>query len=53
MGQKVNPIGIRLGYVKDWTSRWYAGKKEYPEMLRQDLNVRAFLKKKTGSRGTE
>ncbi len=46
MGQKVNPIGIRLGYVKDWTSRWYAGKKEYPGMLRQDLNVRAFLKKK-------
>ena len=46
MGQKVNPIGIRLGYVKDWTSRWYAGKKEYPEMLRQDLDVRAFLKKK-------
>ncbi len=46
MGQKVNPIGIRLGYVRDWTSRWYAGKKEYPEMLRQDLNVRAFLKKK-------
>lgn len=46
MGQKVNPVGIRLGYVKDWTSRWYAGKKEYPKMLRQDLNVRAFLKKK-------
>lgn len=46
MGQKVHPIGIRLGYIKDWTSRWYAGKKEYPELLRQDLEVRAFLKKK-------
>ncbi|PCH83993.1 MAG: 30S ribosomal protein S3 [Piscirickettsiaceae bacterium] len=46
MGQKVHPTGIRLGIVKDWNSRWYANSKDYPEMLRQDLLVRAFLKKK-------
>ncbi len=46
MGQKVHPIGIRLGYVKDWTSRWYASSKDYPVFLNQDLQVRDFLKKK-------
>ena len=46
MGQKVHPTGIRLGIVKDWNSRWYASSKAYPEMLRQDLIVRDFLKKK-------
>ncbi len=30
MGQKVNPIGIRLGITRDWTSKWYAGKKQFP-----------------------
>lgn len=46
MGQKVHPTGIRLGIVKDWTSRWYADSKTYPELLRQDLIVRDFLKQK-------
>ena len=46
MGQKVHPTGIRLGIVKDWNSRWYANSQAYPEMLRQDLIVRDFLKKK-------
>jgi small subunit ribosomal protein S3 len=46
MGQKVHPTGIRLGIVKDWNSRWYASTKDYPEMLRQDLIARDFLKKK-------
>ncbi|ORU90175.1 MAG: 30S ribosomal protein S3 [Cycloclasticus sp. symbiont of Poecilosclerida sp. M] len=46
MGQKVHPTGIRLGIVKDWTSRWYADTKSYPNMLKQDLEVRDFLKKK-------
>ncbi len=45
MGQKVNPIGIRLGIIKDWTSKWYAGAK-YPEYLNVDLRVRDYLKKK-------
>ncbi len=46
MGQKVHPIGIRLGIVKDWTSTWYADSKHYPDYLNDDLRVRAFLKKK-------
>lgn len=46
MGQKVHPTGIRLGIVKDWTSRWYASSQDYPVFLHQDLTVRNYLKKK-------
>jgi small subunit ribosomal protein S3 len=46
MGQKVHPTGIRLGIVKDWTSKWYADSKEYANFLHTDLKVRAFLQKK-------
>ena len=46
MGQKVHPTGIRLGIVKDWTSRWYANSHDYPKFLHQDLTVRDFIKKK-------
>ncbi|MEO5343185.1 MAG: 30S ribosomal protein S3 [Gammaproteobacteria bacterium SHHR-1] len=46
MGQKVHPIGIRLGIVKDWTSKWYADTKDYANMLNSDLETRAFLKDK-------
>jgi small subunit ribosomal protein S3 len=44
MGQKVNPLGIRLGIVRDWTSRWYAGKKQFPQHVHTDFRVRSFLK---------
>jgi small subunit ribosomal protein S3 len=46
MGQKVNPIGIRLGIVRDWTSTWYAGTKSYPVHVHTDFTVREFLKKR-------
>jgi small subunit ribosomal protein S3 len=46
MGQKVHPTGLRLGIIKDWTSRWYAEGKSYAENLNTDLLVRSFLKKK-------
>ena len=46
MGQKVHPIGIRLGIVKDWTSKWYADTKLFPEYIRQDHLVRTLIKKK-------
>jgi len=46
MGQKVNPIGIRLGIVKDWNSTWYADSKDYADLLNNDLEVREFLKKR-------
>jgi small subunit ribosomal protein S3 len=46
MGQKVHPTGIRLGIVKDWTSKWYASSKEFPDLLNTDIAVRGFLKKR-------
>jgi small subunit ribosomal protein S3 len=46
MGQKVNPIGIRLGITRDWTSKWYASKKQFPLLVHTDFRVRQFLKKK-------
>jgi small subunit ribosomal protein S3 len=46
MGQKVNPTGFRLGIIKDWTSTWYAGTKDYSRYLHQDLAVRDYLRKK-------
>jgi len=45
LGQKVNPIGLRLGIVKTWESRWYAGKK-YSDYILEDFNIRNFVKKK-------
>jgi small subunit ribosomal protein S3 len=45
LGQKVNPIGLRLGIVKTWESRWYAGK-NYSEYILEDYNIRKFIKKK-------
>lgn len=45
MGQKVNPVGLRLGIIKTWDSRWYAGKK-YSDYILEDYKLRGFLKKK-------
>ena len=45
MGQKVNPIGLRLGIVKTWESKWYTGKK-YSDYILEDYNIRKFIKKK-------
>jgi small subunit ribosomal protein S3 len=46
MGQKVNPVGIRLGIVRDWTAKWYANSKDYPNYLNIDLKVREYLQTK-------
>ena len=46
MGQKVNPLGIRLGITRDWVSKWYAGKKQFPGQIHTDFRVREFLRKK-------
>ncbi len=46
MGQKVHPTGIRLGIVKDWTSKWYANSKDYADFLNTDIKVRDFIRKK-------
>ena len=45
MGQKVNPIGLRLGIIKTWDSRWYAGK-NYADYIFEDHKIRKFIKKK-------
>lgn len=45
MGQKVHPIGFRLGVIKNWDSRWYA-KKGYSTLIHEDLKIRTYLKKK-------
>jgi small subunit ribosomal protein S3 len=46
MGQKVNPLGIRLGITRDWSSTWYATKKQFPAHVHTDFRVREFLKEK-------
>jgi small subunit ribosomal protein S3 len=46
MGQKINPIGMRLGINRTWDSRWYAHKREFGKLLHEDLKIRAFLEKK-------
>lgn len=50
MGQKVNPISMRLQANKDWRSKWFVGKREYANYLAQDLQVRRMISKKLGSR---
>jgi small subunit ribosomal protein S3 len=50
MGQKVNPISMRLQVNKDWRSKWFAGKKDYAAYLKQDLSARRLIETKLGSR---
>jgi small subunit ribosomal protein S3 len=50
MGQKVNPISMRLQVNKDWRSRWFVGKKDYASFLKQDLKARRLIDTKLGSR---
>ena len=45
MGQKVHPIGFRLGFIRSWDSRWFA-EKDYPQLLIEDIRIREYLKKK-------
>lgn len=52
MGQKVNPISMRLQVSKDWRSRWFAGKREYAQWLQQDIAVRQAIEKKFATRAT-
>jgi small subunit ribosomal protein S3 len=49
MGQKSNPIGLRVAVNKDWRSKWYADKKEFPRLLEEDRKIRELLKKKLES----
>lgn len=51
MGQKVNPISMRLQVNKDWRSKWFVNKRDYAEYLKNDLTVRKLIQDKVGSRG--
>ncbi|MBK9293094.1 MAG: 30S ribosomal protein S3 [Oligoflexia bacterium] len=51
MGQKVNPVGFRIGVNRTWDSRWYAKKKDYSSFLHEDIKLRDFLKKKLNHAG--
>jgi len=46
MGQKVNPIGFRVGVMEGWKSRWYANKQEFKDLLQEDLKIRKYVKNK-------
>jgi small subunit ribosomal protein S3 len=46
MGQKIHPTGFRLGVHRNWTSRWYANSRNFPQMLLEDIKVRDFLRSK-------
>ena len=51
MGQKVNPVGLRLGINRTWDSRWYATKANYGKLLHEDLAIREYLKEKLAQAG--
>jgi small subunit ribosomal protein S3 len=50
VGQKTNPIGMRLGIIKTWDSRWFA-RKDYPKLLEEDIFIRKYLKKRLSQAG--
>ena len=51
MGQKINPIGLRLGIIKTWDSRWYANSREFGKLLHEDIAIREYLKKELKQAG--
>ena len=51
MGRKVHPHGFRLGFIKDWRSRWYAEREEYADLLAEDLKIRQWIRKELGHAG--
>ena len=51
MGQKVNPVGMRLQVNRTWDSRWYSDKKEFGDLLQEDLRIREYIKKNCANAG--
>ena len=51
MGQKVNPVGMRLQVNRTWDSRWYADKREFADLLQEDVRIRGFIKKRCREAG--
>lgn len=46
MGQKVSPVGLRIGIIRDWESKWYASDKDFADLLLEDVKIREYLKNK-------
>lgn len=51
MGQKINPIGLRVGIIRDWEAKWYAERKNYVDTLHEDLAVRKFIRSQLANSG--
>lgn len=51
MGQKVHPIGLRVGIIKDWDGRWFAKKQEYANLILEDVKIRNYVKKRLYASG--
>ena len=51
MGQKVNPHGLRVGIIQDWSSRWYAKDRDFADLLIEDQKIRKYIKKTQYSTG--
>jgi len=51
LGRKVNPIGFRLGIIKDWESKWFAEGEEYARLLREDIEIRKLIRDRLGRAG--
>lgn len=51
MGQKVHPIGLRVGIIRDWEGRWFARKKDYADLVLEDIKIRKYVKKRLYASG--
>ena len=51
MGQKVHPHGLRVGIIKDWDAKWFANKKNFPDILIEDVKIREMIKKRLYNAG--
>lgn len=51
MGQKVHPYGLRVGFIKNWKSSWFSKKKDFPQLLAEDIKIRKYIKKNFANAG--
>lgn len=51
MGQKINPVGLRVGIIRDWEAKWYAERKDYVDTLHEDVKVRKFIRQQLSNSG--
>lgn len=51
MGQKVNPVGLRVGVIRDWDAKWYANKKDFVDTLHEDIKLRKYIRENVKNSG--